>query len=237
MMKTRNLLPLILMAATIAVGACGSDSPTAPRLSVAPDAGLTPAEKLAQEALKDSLKALHEALIARRDSVRDAQKSRKDAQKDGLKALQADWKTYKSWWNDFRKDNKGAVVSLLRCEPLEYAADAEVIGPDGGTLHVGPHKLVVPKGAVQKEVLMVAEAPMGSLVQVKFGPHGQHFDVPATLTLSYSHCMRPDRYTYRVVYTDDDVKRILEFPPSADSKTLKEVSAAIDHFSSYIVAF
>ena len=55
-----------------------------------------------------------------------------------------------------------APVDLLRCEPRPYDADATIIGPDGGTLHIGEHQLVIPRGALTREELIVAEAPTSS---------------------------------------------------------------------------
>ena len=126
-------------------------------------------------------------------------------------------------------------MEFLRCAPQDFAGDAEVIGPDGGTLHIGPHSLVVPKGALDQEQLLVGTAPTSSLIQVRFGPHGLQFQVPAQLTLSYEQCMRPDKYTYRIVYVEEG--RVLEFPPSSDDKTLKKVTAPIGHFSGYMIAY
>jgi hypothetical protein len=186
---------------------------------------------------QESLKAEHERLKAARDSIKKEQKATKDKNKAPFDSLKKEWDRYKKEWAEYKKENKDAKVELLRCEPQEYAGDAEVIGPNGGELKVGPHKLVIPKGALTRERLIIAEAPMGSLVQVRFEPHGLTFKTPSQLTLSYAHCMRPEAYTYRIVYVDDKGKTVHEFPPSKDDKTLKEVRASIGHFSSYIVAY
>jgi hypothetical protein len=99
---------------------------------------------------------------------------------------------------------------------------------------------VIPKGALDSEQLIAGTAPTSSLVEVHFDPHGLQFEQSAQLTLSYEHCMRPDNYTYRIVYAEDEFgggTRVLEFPPSQDDKTLKKVEADIDHFSRYMIAY
>src|SRR5262249_37711701 len=138
-------------------------------------------------------------------------------------------------WEETRKKNKNAKIELLRCQPMPFAGDAEVIGPNGGTLHIGPHQLVVPKGALDHEVLLQGTAPTSSLVQVQFGPHGLQVLQAAQLTLSYQQCMRPDAFTYRIVYVEEG--KVLEFPPSKDDKTLLSVTAPIGHFSGYMIAY
>jgi hypothetical protein len=233
-MRNRKTTLIITVLAAFALGACSTDSATGPgALTGSTVFGLSAQE----QALKDAKKALHDRLKDMADSIKKEQKATKDRNKSAFDVLKREWDAYKKEWAEYKKDNKDARVELLRCAPLEYAGDAEVIGPDGGDLHVGPHKLVIPRGALTEETLLVAEAPMGSLVQVMFGPHGLRFGVSSQLTLSYAHCMRPENFTYRIVYTDDKAKKILEFPPSTDSKTLKAVTAPIDHFSSYIIAY
>ena len=238
-MKAHRMFSTFSLAALLVVLGCAIDSGTAPVANVANDvlAATSATDKAAAEALRDALKAAHERLIATRDSIKKEQKANRDRNKAAFDSLKREWKEYKKEWAEYRKENKLAWVELLRCAPLEYAGDAEVIGPNGGELKVGPHKIVIPKGALASEQLIVAEAPMGSLVRVNLGPHGLRFSVSSQLTLSYAHCMRPDTYTYRIVYVDDSGKTILEFPPSADDKTLKAVNAGIDHFSSYMVAY
>jgi hypothetical protein len=233
------MFPTLSVGAMLVALGCAIDSGTAPSAPLAYDvvAATAPTDKAAAEALRDALKAAHERLIAARDSIKKEQKAKRERNKVPLDSLKREWKEFKKEWAEYRKENKTAQVELLRCAPLEYSGDAEVIGPNGGELKVGPHKIVIPKGALTTERLIVAEAPMGSLVRVNFQPHGLRFSVQSQLTLSYAHCMRPDSYTYRVVYVDDSGKRILEFPPSADDKTLKAVNAGIDHFSSYMVAY
>src|ERR1041385_2383524 len=43
----------------------------------------------------------------------------------------------------------GVLGALLKCSPLPSATTTETIGPEGGTLQVGPHSLTGPPGAPQ----------------------------------------------------------------------------------------
>ena len=95
---------------------------------------------------------------------------------------------------------------LLACNPLPYAANSATIGPAGGSLTVGPHTLTVPAGALTTPVLISAEAPVGTVNSVRFGPEGLQFAAgkPATLTLSYANCpLLGSLLPKRIAYTTD----------------------------------
>src|SRR5688572_32097783 len=53
----------------------------------------------------------------------------------------------------------GIGNGLLACTPLPSARTEQTVGPAGGTIVVGPHRLVVPAGALAAPVLITAEAP------------------------------------------------------------------------------
>jgi hypothetical protein len=136
-------------------------------------------------------------------------------------------------------DLLGGVVSLLptlvRCDPLPHASAASTIGAEGGEIRVGPHRLVVPAGALASPTLITAEAPASSEVVVNFSPDGLQFAAPATLTLSYAHCNRPLSLNERIVQVDG-LLGILALLPSLDLPS-GEVSASLRHFSGYAVAW
>jgi hypothetical protein len=239
---TRILVATLVGVAVAAVACTTDDTPTGLTTASGPavNASISADQKAASEAAKAVSRAEHTRLMARRDSLRAEYKRIKDQSRQAFIAAKRDWDAYKHEWADYKKDHKDAKIELLRCEPLEFAADAEVMGPQGGQLKIGPHTLVVPKGALDREQLIAGEAPTSALVEVHLDPHGLQFAKSAQLTLSYDHCMRPDKYTYRIVYAEDDDglgTKILEFPPSEDDKTLKKVEADIDHFSRYMIAY
>jgi hypothetical protein len=127
------------------------------------------------------------------------------------------------------------AVDLLTCNALPYASASKTIGPEGGTLTVGQNTLVVPKGALDHDVTIKAEQMSGSNNSVRFSPEGLHFARPARLSMSYQNCfLTPLRK--RIVYTDE-VLKVLELLPSLDLTLSRNVSALIDHFSRYAVAF
>jgi hypothetical protein len=196
----------------------------------------------------DSAHARHEALKQELEKRKAYFKQQKEANKYAFRAARAEWKAWKEDWLEQWKLEKrawkrehpgekgGPEVQLMRCEPRDYSADAAIIGPNGGTLHVGPHELVIPKGALDHEELIVAEAPTSSLVDVSFAPEGLQFQTPAQLTLSYKGCVRPTSADLLLAYLGQG-NRILELPPSIDMRSDDEVEADIGHFSRYAIAY
>jgi hypothetical protein len=128
---------------------------------------------------------------------------------------------------------------LLACDPLPYASASDTIGPDGGTLVVGPHRLTVPAGALSAPVLITAEAPVGTVNSVQLQPEGLQFAQgrPARLTLSYANCPLLGRLLpKRIAYTTD-LLEILSYVLSVDDLLNKRVTGTLEHFSRYAVAW
>ena len=126
-------------------------------------------------------------------------------------------------------------LRLLSCSPQPYVSTTQVVGPSGGTIYVGTHKLVIPAGALRRDYTIRAEQVTHRVNSVRFSPEGLKFDKPAKLTLSYSNCS-PLMLLKRVVYTDE-LLRILELIPSLDNLKTKTVTGDIRHFSRYAVAW
>jgi hypothetical protein len=129
----------------------------------------------------------------------------------------------------------GSITDLLTCSPQPYAITSTTIGPKGGTIKVGTHQLDIPKGALEHTVKITAEQIRGSTNSVRFSPEGLHFDTPAELTMSYENCALV-LLQKKIVYTTENLK-ILEVLSSLDLFKKKTVSAPIDHFSRYAVAW
>ena len=127
------------------------------------------------------------------------------------------------------------VTDLLTCSPQQYAVTTKTIGPDGGVISVGPHSLVVPRNALPKNVTITAEQIRGSTNSVRFSPEGLRFEQPAALTMNYENCgfvlLRK-----KIVFTSEKLK-VLEVLRSLDLFRSKAVTAPIDHFSRYAVAY
>jgi len=133
----------------------------------------------------------------------------------------------------------GVLGGLLSCGPQSYAIDSEVIGPNGGTLRIGKHSLVVPRGALDRNVLITGEAPVGNVVSVRFAPEGLKFNRrhQPTLTLDYSSCgLVTNLLPKRIAYTTESLS-ILDLLLSVDDLLHQRVSADLKHFSRYAVAF
>jgi hypothetical protein len=133
----------------------------------------------------------------------------------------------------------GIGSGLLACDPLPYATTTQTVGPAGGTLIVGPHKLTIPAGALAAPTLITAEAPVGTVNSVRLSPEGLTFAAgkPATLTLSYANCPLVGQVLpKRIAYTTD-LLAILSYVLSVDDLLTKRVSGTLAHFSRYAVAW
>jgi hypothetical protein len=122
---------------------------------------------------------------------------------------------------------------------MPAAHSAAVIGADGGTLVIGPHKLVIPAGALPDTVTITADAPSDTVNSIRFEPQGLVFAAghQAQLTLSYANCpLVAQLLPKRIAYTTD-LLSILELLVSVDNVLLRRVSADIGHFSRYAIAW
>ena len=230
----------LALAASLVVIACSdAGTPVEPTHGNAPEFGVASAAQARHELLKQQL-----------EERKAYFKEQKEASKDEFRAARAEWKAWRDSWKEQYKQQKEAwkrahpgekgqpepELQLLRCEPREYDADAAIIGPNGGELHVGEHELVIPKGALAREELIVAEAPTTSLVDIRFAPEGLQFLKRAQLTLSYKGCVRPTQSDFLVAYLGQN-RQVLELPPSVDERLNDEVEADIGHFSRYAIVW
>ena len=126
-------------------------------------------------------------------------------------------------------------LRLLSCSTQPYAVTTKAVGPKGGIILVGSHRLSIPAGALATRVTITAEQVAGSTNSVRFAPEGLRFAKPASLTMSYANCsglLAPKRIVYL-----NELLRILELLPSLDDAASKSVTAGIRHFSRYAVAW
>jgi hypothetical protein len=129
----------------------------------------------------------------------------------------------------------GKVTDLLVCSPQPYAVTTATIGPKGGEIRVGTHRLVIPKDAVSKKTRITAEQISGSTNSIRFSPEGFRFEKSAQLTMTYDNCALV-LLQKKIVFTSEKLK-ILEVLTSLDLFKKKTVSAPIDHFSRYALAY
>ncbi len=63
-------------------------------------------------------------------------------------------------------------LRLLSCSTQPYARTTQVVGPLGGIVIVGTHRLVIPAGALQQSITITAEQVPGRVNSVRFLPKG-----------------------------------------------------------------
>jgi len=132
--------------------------------------------------------------------------------------------------------------SLLTCTPMPFASDSARIGPAGGTLHLGPHTFVIPRGALSTTLWIKGVVPRDTVNSVRFSPQGLQFNKPASLTMSYANCnlvaalVSPLLSPKRIAYTTNNL-HILEYVPSSDNPLQRKVTGQIEHFSRYAVGY
>ena len=133
----------------------------------------------------------------------------------------------------------GLLNGLLSCSAQPYARSSQVVGAAGGTIRVGRHSLVIPRGALSRDVLITAEAPSDEVASVRFSPEGLQFNAghSPTVTLSYAACpLGRLQLLKHVAYTTERLQ-ILNILTSIDNLLTMQVSAPIQHFSRYAVAW
>ncbi|HYT70437.1 MAG TPA: hypothetical protein VEK78_03580 [Gemmatimonadales bacterium] len=134
-------------------------------------------------------------------------------------------------------DLLGSLTGVVPCSPLPADSVTQTIGPEGGTLQVGPHTLSVPAGALDAPVTITAVAPSDTVRRVHFEPAGLTFQEPASLTMSYAGC-DPGSVPLpkRIVFTTD-LLQIIEYLQSVDSRPSDTVTGRLQHFSDYAIAW
>jgi hypothetical protein len=135
-------------------------------------------------------------------------------------------------------ENTTVPDKLLMCSPLSYDSLTQTIGPEGGALHVGPHALTIPPGALSEPVSITAVVTPGKVNTVRFAPAGLTFALPADLTMSYANCNPLAVVIPKfVVQASHDLTAILAYLPSFDEPLAQRVTGRLEHFSTYAVAW
>lgn len=128
-------------------------------------------------------------------------------------------------------------TGLLSCTPLPFDSATRTIGPDGGTIQVGPHTFTVPAGALDSAVSITAIAPSGVVNVVLFQPEGLQFLQPASLTLSYANCNTLGANLPLNIAHVDDSLQILDYLKATNNPPSQTVTGRVPHFSGYAVAW
>ena len=126
-------------------------------------------------------------------------------------------------------------LGLVSCNVRTTHTGSAEIGPMGGVVWVGPHRLFVPPYALREKVRITAVAPKGQYVQIQFAPEGLEFRRPTLLSMSYSECSLLSPLRLKIVYVNDRLE-ILEVLPTLTSLLTRTANAPVDHFSRYMLA-
>lgn len=126
--------------------------------------------------------------------------------------------------------NGSASAQPVACTVDAPLSGSALIGPSGGTLNVGPHKLIIPAGALTADTWVSGTVPAGSSIRIDFAPHGLQFKKPAGLILDATSCTGAPN----VVYLDED-GGIAERIQAIFSNWWHTIAAPIDHFSGYML--
>lgn len=128
-------------------------------------------------------------------------------------------------------------LGLLTCRPLAEDWETKWIGPLGGVIEVGPHRLVIPAGALENWVRITAHMPTSRQNRVEFWPHGLEFEKTTFLTMSYANCdLLGILLPKKIAYTDGGLN-ILYLLQSIDNIFTKKVTGKLNHFSDYAISW
>jgi hypothetical protein len=134
-------------------------------------------------------------------------------------------------------DVVGNVLNLgfTECPTERTQSGSAWIGSAGGTVKVGPHRLEVPRGALNKTVRISGVAPEGDYAQITFEPEGLKFKRPTTLVMSYDGCRIEELPQLRIVFVNDSFE-IIEVLPTTTNSRDETATSNLDHFSRYMLA-
>jgi hypothetical protein len=129
-------------------------------------------------------------------------------------------------------------TGLLQCSALPAASTTQTIGPQGGSITVGPHVLRIPAGALANPTSITATLDTQRGVNgIRFQPEGLQFASAAYLTMSYANCSLLGRLLpKRIAYTTN-LLAIVEYLLSVDNLFTKQVTGRVPHFSEYVIAW
>ncbi len=116
----------------------------------------------------------------------------------------------------------------LACNVPAQLSGSAIVGPSGGELDIGPHRLIIPPGALTRDTLISGTVPQGASIEIHLEPHGLRFNKPAGLILDVSSCGKvPD-----IIYIDEQ-GTISQRIRAVFSTWWHTIAAPIDHFSIY----
>ena len=116
------------------------------------------------------------------------------------------------------------------------------MGPDGGSISAGGHRLTIPAGVLARPTRFTLYAPASREVRLELTANGaEHyrFPAPVVVTISYDRCTRqhwpPTPAT--AWYLADGDTQPSERMRSKDDRRRRAVTFLTNHFSTYVVAY
>lgn len=125
-------------------------------------------------------------------------------------------------------DASGGTGHPLACLVQTSLSGSVLVGAGGGELVVGPHRLIIPPGAVTTPTRISGTVPAGNTLQIHFEPSGLHFNRPAVLVLDAASCGQMPTLLWI-----DEQGGTLDRIRGVYSRWFHTVTGLIEHFSVY----
>lgn len=120
-----------------------------------------------------------------------------------------------------------ATGNRLACNVPSTLTNSAVIGAKGGEIDFGPHRLIIPPGALTHDTLISGTIPAGTSITIELQPHGLQFLKPAGLQFDVTSCGAiPDAIYLDGLDGPEHIKAVF-------SEWWHTIAAPLDHFSGY----
>jgi hypothetical protein len=122
----------------------------------------------------------------------------------------------------------------LQCRTDSEPSVSKLIGANGGSITIEGHRLAIRANALAARKRFVLEHPARDYVVVTVTPHGQTFNPPSTLTISYAHCTPPSGDTELAIHRWNGTE--WDQLPSRHDRNAMTVAADLRSLSAYALA-
>ena len=134
------------------------------------------------------------------------------------------------------------VSDLAVCRVRSASSASAMIGPRGGTLSHGGHRLTIEKGVLKRPTRFTITRLTGKHLRVGITASGSEhysFRAPVSVTISYAGCERQHRLAREatVVYLPDDPNRSPEAMGGVVDRRSRSITFQTTHLSTYAVAY
>lgn len=128
------------------------------------------------------------------------------------------------------------ITDVTTCKPQPYAAASAWIGPKGGMLKAGAHRLWVPAGALKEPVLITMEIPSGYISRAVVRPEGLAFNnnYRPHLVMSYADCVVTPGAN-QLIAKFSEVLGPIESTPSDTDPVSQTIDGTLSYLSDYVL--